>query len=252
MSRDYLENLLKDMYKAESDRADKLDGDVNLPTAILTVLLGVGALYIEKAPSPSWGIRVVLYYLSSAIYLGFLIGALFCLVRSYTHQRYRMIANPKEMTDFEAGMRKHYEAVPQEGKSVDDEVKRELQDALIEQYTESSEQNRQRNLQRTKWLFMTTQFIVGSLAMMIVSRILFYTVNNTTPRPQEVKIISMPDIPSMGVKSPGTQEVQLNPVPGVHVGALPRIEGMRDTATRKVEIAGPSTLQKVEIVKPNP
>ena len=54
MSREYLESLLRDMYKAESDRSDKLDAAVNLPTALLTVLLGVGAFYLEKLPDLRW------------------------------------------------------------------------------------------------------------------------------------------------------------------------------------------------------
>ena len=169
MVRDYLESILKDFYKTESDRADKLDGAVNLPTAILTVLFGVGALYLEKRPNPVWNFWVVAFYIISTIYFFLFIFAGFCLIRSYFHYRYRMTANPQQIVDFESGMREHYEVELEDGKAVDDAVKRELQESLIEQYAEASQQNRQRNLDRTNWLFRTTRLIIAALVMMIAS-----------------------------------------------------------------------------------
>jgi hypothetical protein len=60
MTDDYLESLYRTLYESELERSDKLDAQVNLPTAVVTGLLAVSAFYIEHFPkiADSTGLQV--------------------------------------------------------------------------------------------------------------------------------------------------------------------------------------------------
>ena len=207
------------------------------------------------------GFLRVAFYVASAIYFILLFCSIFCLIRSYFNHRYRMTANPQQLIEFERGMREHYTVAVEEGKSVDDEVKRELQECLIEQYTKASEQNRQRNLQRTNWLFRTTGFIIATFGMMIVSKLLFFAVHDTTPKPQEVKITAMPDNQKIGVTFPDVQKVQVTAAPARRCQSPPQsrtsegsraAEGGDRRAAARAENRSHRTEEGTEVMANNP
>jgi hypothetical protein len=247
MSREYLESVLKEIHKDEIDRSYKLDGAINLPTAIVTVLLGVGSFYLEHLPEIKGRSLAIVFYVMMVLFFACLIATMVCLLLSYFRYRYRMLSDPKEIFAFDEGLREHYDpekydvAIP-EGTTLDEQVKKEVRENLIGQYLESAAQNRVRNLQRTDWLYRSTYYLVGSLSFLMISRALFYVVNDTTPKPQEVKITEVPGNQRISVALPDVQKVD--------VVGVPKIDVVRTPAPQKVEIVGQPPARKVEIVIP--
>ncbi len=200
MANDYLETVLKDLYETESQRADKLDAAINLPTAIITVLLGVGGLYLEKLPTPNGTIPVIAFFVVCLGYLYFVVAAIFDLTRSYTGHKYRLVASPKTIYDYARSLLvfsnasdpssiQHHDNSAVEGTN----IRGELQAMMLEQFAEAGEQNRQRNLERTNALYSATRHIIMALILLFISRVLFHYVQDHKLRPQDVRILSFPD-----------------------------------------------------------
>jgi hypothetical protein len=250
MSQEYLESILKDLYKSEADRSDKLDSVVNLPTAILTVLLGVGALYLDSPPKFRLEFPVVAFYVISLVYFILLASALFCLVRSYFGYKYRMLADPQEVVNYESTLRKYFTDYPVDGSSTDDEVARALRSNVIQQYREAADHNRRANLRRINWLFWTTGLIVSALVAMIISKVLYVAIRDTVPKPYDVKIVQMPATPKLGVAFPNVQTIEIDTDSLVNLVNPPKLKVLPVTEPRKIQAVDQPQVPKTEITKP--
>ena len=196
MSLEYLETVVRDLYEEESERADKLDAAVNLPTAIVTALLSVGGLFLEKFPRGNGNFLVIVFYVGFLGYIYFVVAAIWCLIRSYSGHKYRLLASPQTIICFANDSRAYYQAQKSEeleSEEIDAKVKRDVQENLVRQFSEAGEQNRERNLERISWLISARQHIIVAVVILFGSKILFSLVQETAPKPQEVKIISVPE-----------------------------------------------------------
>ena len=249
-SRDYLESVYKEAYKAELDRSEKLDGQINLPTGIVTVFLGASAFYFEHPPAFGFTVRVSLFYGTMIAYLLAVLATIFCMVRSYTRYRYALIPSPLKIDERVEELRVFYQNYYGDAHpAVDEDIKKEIQGELIGFYRDAADENRKNNVKRTEWLFRTTLCIVLALLLLMLSRVIFYAIANP-PKPQKIQIVSTPAEPSRlniaGAKSNDIQKVQ--------VLAPPSAQGVELTnrpLRPKIEITAPAPIQGIEIVVPN-
>src|SRR5208282_5330962 len=229
---DYLETLFKESYKAELDRSEKLDSQINLPTIIVTVFLGASAFYFEHRPEFQWSPAIVVFY----------------LVRSYGGYAYALIPSPGRVEARSQQLRAFYaDYYGGNVAAIEGDVKKSIQEEMIGFYQVAATANRTNNLTRTTWLFYTTVWIVISLVLLLVSRLVFYY--NDKPKPQKVRIISTKDEPSeidvKGVTPPPVQKVEVSGALSPH-----QVQITNPPRVQDVKIIGQPAVQKVEVVEP--
>jgi hypothetical protein len=240
---EYLESLYKGLHEFELERSDKLDAQINLPTAVVTGLLAVSAFYIEHFPPLSWRPGVILFTLALAAYGGFLLLAIICLIRSYFNHRYDWLPPPEAVQQNVDGLAAYYEAL-EDGHDVDGRVKADIQHDIVNVYRLSASFNRHTNVTRIAWLHWATRWIIASIVALIVSRAIYY-LGAAESKPQEVRVAGLPEVQKVEVVGRDTQKVQV-------VGPAPvqRVQVVNPPASQKVEITGLPDVQKVEVVAP--
>jgi hypothetical protein len=253
MTDDYLESLYRTLYESELERSDKLDAQVNLPTAIVTGLLAVSAFYIEHFPKIEWRVGVILFILSLIAYWALLMGTMYCLVRSYFKHKYQLLPPPGEIQQNVDKLRVHYEAEFDDGRNVfvnvfvDENVKGDIQHDIVNVYKESGSFNRSTNTTRIAWLHWATHWIVFSIVALVASRLVYYF-GVAESKPQEVKITEMPGdsgIHRVEIVGRDVQKVEVVNPPSMH-----RVQIVNPPQSQKVEITGLPDVQKVEIITP--
>lgn len=246
-TEDYLEALYKDLYKSELDRSDKLDAQINLPTAIVTGLLAVSAFYIEHFPKLELRLSVCLFVLSLLVYGSFLIAAVYCLVRSYFRHRYELLPPPEAIDTNVGELRAHYEGEFGEDKGIDENVKSDIQQNIIDIYKESGSFNHHSNVNRIAWLHWTTRWIIYAIVTLVVSRGIYYF-GISESKPQEIKIIEIPKdaaVHRIEIVGAGVQKIEVTNQPQLH-----RVEVVNPTAVQKVQITDSTAVQKIEVTNP--
>jgi hypothetical protein len=198
---DYLEGLYRTLYESELETSDKLDAQINLPTAVVTGLLAVSAFYIEHFPKIELRPGVVLFITSLVFYGLFLLAATYCLIQSYFKQKYELLPPPEAIDENAVGLRKHYEAVYDNNKDVDESVKLDLQAELINVYKQSGSFNRGTNVTRIAWLHWSTRWIIYSIIALVASRAFYYFGASDTS-PQKVEISGLPAVQKIELVSP--------------------------------------------------
>jgi hypothetical protein len=237
---DYLESLYKELYKSELERSDKLDVQVNLPAAIVTGLLAVSGFYIEHFPRFEWKLGIVLFSVCLLVYGGFLLGSVYCLIRSYFRYQYQLLPPPQEIDENVAELRIHYEAQFDDGRVVDENVKSDIQRNIVEVYESSGSFNRQSNTKRIAWLYWSTGWIIGAIITLVISRGIYYFGGIAEVKPQEIKVTEMPSDTSfhrVKVELADPRTVQ-------------RVEFVNPPDVQKVEIIRTPDVQKVQILVP--
>jgi|GEM_PF-2842802 len=245
---DYLETLFKESYKAELDRSEKLDSQINLPTIIVTVFLGASAFYFEHRPEFQWSPAIVVFYLVMMLYLASVVRTIYCMVRSYGGYAYALIPSPGRVEARSQQLRAFYaDYYGGNVAAIEGDVKKSIQEEMIGFYQVAATANRTNNLTRTTWLFYTTVWIVISLVLLLVSRLVFYY--NDKPKPQKVRIISTKDEPSeidvKGVTPPPVQKVEVSGALSPH-----QVQITNPPRVQDVKIIGQPAVQKVEVVEP--
>lgn len=174
---DYLETFCKETYKAELDRSEKLDTQINVPTALATVFLGASAFYFENLPKGQWGNATTAFYASLTIYLLAIGCTVFCIIRSYKGYEYFMMPSPRRLRDRIRELRIYYtEYYGTDEASREEMVKELVKGEFIDLYAECVENNRANNVRRTTWIFWTVVLVVVTLISLILSRIILYIV----------------------------------------------------------------------------
>ena len=240
---DYLEALYKGLYESELERSDKLDAQINLPTAVVTGLLAVSAFYIEHFPKLQRRIGVILFVLCLGAYGAFLVGAMYCLIRSYFNQKYKWLPSPGRVQQNVDQLREYYEALD-DGLDVDERVKADIQHDMVNVYKQSGAFNRDTNVIRVGWLHWATRWIIASIVTLVISRSVYY-LGVAESKPQELRITGLPDVQKVEVTGHNTQKVQVVGPPPVQ-----RVEIVNPPASQKVEVTGLPDVQKVEVVTP--
>ncbi len=243
---DYLESLYKSLHDFELERSDKLDAQINLPTAVVTGLLAVSAFYIEHFPKLEWRAGVLLFLTALAAYGVCLLAAIYCLIRSYFNHKYDWLPAPEHVQENVEGLQAHYEAL-EDGLDVDERVKTDIQQEIVNVYKTCGSFNRQTNTRRIAWLHWTTRWIIASIGALIVSRG-FYYFAAAESRPQEVRIMGvagLPDVQKVEVLGRDPQKIQM-----VDPSPVQRVEVVNPPAAHKVEVTRLPDVQKVELVTP--
>jgi hypothetical protein len=180
---DYLEALYKEVYKSEQDRSDKLDSQIAVPTAIVTVLLGAAALYFERPPKADGSLGLIAFCVSVAGYAIALIATVFFLFRSYTGYRIALIPSPSRIAGRTQELATYYRNYYSEDKhDIPAGVKTAIQGEMIDFYEEAADVNRSTNLRRTGWLARAIISLGCAIAFLVVSRIIYFT-SNIAPKP---------------------------------------------------------------------
>ncbi len=176
---DYLESVYKEMYKAELDRSEKLDAQIGLPTVIVTIFLGASAFYFEHPPEIVGGLKYYSFYFVIVLYVIAVIATIVCMIRSYTKYYYALVPSPDRIGDRVKILQEYYtEYYGEDDPAIDEEVKKAIQEELTNFYRQAATENRRNNVKRTSWLFYTTISIVASLVLLLISRLVFYSIAN--------------------------------------------------------------------------
>jgi hypothetical protein len=172
---DYLESLYKEVYKAEQDRSDKLDSQINVPTAIVTVLLGAAAIYLERPPRFDGSLGPIAFRGVLLGYAAAVLSAVYCLLRSYIGHRYALIPSPARIAGRVEELARYYRSYYREDEhDIPAGVKTAIQGEMIDFYEQAADANRSTNLTRTSWLYRTTVSLALAFSLLVFSRIIYY------------------------------------------------------------------------------
>jgi hypothetical protein len=216
---------------------------------LVTIFLGASAFYFEHPPELTRDIRAILFYVLMALYVVAVVATIVCMVKSYTRYRYSLVPSPNRIGERVDELRSYYrEYYGENDPAIEEEVKKDIQAELIDFCKQAGTDNRNNNLRRTTWLFFTTVCIVASLALLLLSRVVFYTIDNP-PKPQKVRIVSTNSDPSViqveGLKPTDVQKVQIPGLPQTH-----RVEVTNQPTVQRVQITGQPPVQRVEVIEP--
>ena len=181
MGSDYTTELFKEFHADELERMDKLDGAVGLPTAILTVLFGVGSYYLQNFPSCDFSFWVLLFYLLCLTFGILLLVATCCLIRSVVRGKVALPANPGKVAKFISDLEEYYTAIGNDEAETDRLIEQDLREGLHQHYIECSSRNRKCNLTQGKWLYRTKFWIAVAFAALVLSAIPFLVIQYTNP-----------------------------------------------------------------------
>lgn len=191
-TKKYLEATFKEMYKAEVDRSDKLDAQITAPIALITVLLGVAAIYVETFPRLGSSALNLLYFLFLAAFIGAIGGAILCLFLSYHHYEYKTASVPEELRAYFNKLKTYYDAeptkYPQGATSSDEALHQKLLDNMLGLYTNATVTNRTSNLNRIWYLYWTTRCLTAAVVLLFANRMFYYATKETPAKEQTIRI----------------------------------------------------------------
>lgn len=176
MTSDYILQLFREFHTAENDRHDKLNAQLTLPTAIVTVLGGVLAFYLDRfsAIRTQDGIHGVQTAFAVCLWLffGAIAAAILFLILALFHYGYRHTSDPTDIHAYMQNMEAWYITIGAD--EVPEKVERDLRQLMTEQYMECAVRNRLMNSIKAKYLYFSKCAIVAALFVLAASVYPFY------------------------------------------------------------------------------
>lgn len=176
----------KEANAAEIDRMYKLDGMVNFPAATITVLVGIGAYYLQNSPEGFWFLFVPLL----SLYGVSIFACVAFLVCSFWHHEYLYPADPLRIKSTALEMAAYFAEKEGAGRQLADRVNEEFHSQLVDRLAECASHNRATNEKRINRLYWMTVSLLVSLVLLVVVSVAFYTYRTPPTKVQDVKLIS--------------------------------------------------------------
>ncbi|NQU23569.1 MAG: hypothetical protein HQ567_19990 [Candidatus Nealsonbacteria bacterium] len=202
MSSDYITELFKDLHEEELERMDKLLGEVTLPTAILSVLFGVGSYYLQDFPGFSSDCGTLTFHFLCLTFGAFLLRATYCLIRSILRGKVSISADPSDLAEFISELKEYYATIEEDEGEIDRMVEEDLREGLRLQYIECSSKNRARNIVQSNWLYRARLWIALAFVALVLSAIPFYIIQNAKPDTKQVPKIDFPEVQKVQIVQP--------------------------------------------------
>lgn len=176
MTSDYILELFRELDAAENDRHDKLNAQLGLPTAIVTVLGGVLAFYLDRFSAVSAkealdGLQIT-FAICLWLFFGTIVAAIVFLILALFHYGYRHVSDPTDIHDYMQNMEAWYITIGAE--QIPEKVERDLRQLMTEQYMECAVRNRLMNSVKAKYLYFSKCAIVAALFVLAASVYPFY------------------------------------------------------------------------------
>lgn len=176
MTSEYILQLFRELHAAENDRHDKLNAQLSLPTAIVTVLGGVLAFYLDRfsALRLEGGLNNI--QIAFVVFLGLffvaITAAILFLVFALFHYGYRHTSDSTDIHAYMQNMEAWYIAIGAD--EVPEKVDRDLRELMTEQYMECAVRNRLMNSLKAKYLHFSKCAIIVALVILAASVYPFY------------------------------------------------------------------------------
>lgn len=184
----YLEDIFKDMYRAEHERRDKFPERVFSLSPIVIGLV-VGAGYCGRnLPFFTYDVRSVLLWGSfAAILLGIALALVFFLKVFYP-RGYGYISYPSDIYQYALDLGKHHNSVgcPDKAKQVEND----LRAFLTSDYAKYATLNRRQNEQKSACLYQGYLWIAMSVFLLLFSLFPLFMIQRSTPEIQKVEIVN--------------------------------------------------------------
>ena len=164
MRKDRL-NMYKESYNNELARRDKLNSELNIPIAMVTLLFGSITYTVGNLENGVSGFLLIITLLALVVLVVSLVIAVVFLIKSYYNYAYEFIAHSKQMEDYYNSLIEHYKNVENKEKIVEDA----FEAYLINDYCKCNETNTLNNDTRSSCLHNARTAIIVALVACAIS-----------------------------------------------------------------------------------
>ena len=189
MPTEKVTTFFKEAHATELDRMYKLDGMVNFPAAIITVLVGVGVHFLQNLPELSFSWVPVLFVTLLGASGLCLLASVYFLAKSYWRQKYDYLASPESYRQAVETAHAQYAEFPMEGKTAEESVDAYFQQNVLARYAECATVNRARNKGRIDDLYRATAGILCALPLLLLAAVPYYYLRNPPAKVQQVEVV---------------------------------------------------------------
>ena len=194
---------LKDCYKFELERKDKLSTSLTLPVGVLTIIGGLLGLILRDF---SFREQRLSWFFGVAVAAGAIlfVVSVVLIILAYYRYRYEYVPTPREMREHEEKLQKYYEQIPGAGKDLAAQKAAGYMETMIAQlYEDAISANAKNNDTKSAYIHNASSFLIGSLTCVMIATIP-YTIDARGKGKEvyEVKVVNpqVPSINSMEVK----------------------------------------------------
>ena len=209
MPTDNVENTLKDAYKDEWDRVHKLDSVTAFTGAVLVGLIGAALFFAQRLSGPAISFLLILFCILLIGSIATLLLAVYYLIRSFCWHEYGVPPTGDELVAYAQGLRNHYSDLGKTGTELDESIDQDFREMMIDQYRQSTAQNRRTYLQRSQYMYRSHGWAVSTIILLFFTTVFFLDVAET--KPQKVEIVGGNPVQKIDV----TGTIQLQQPPNV-------------------------------------
>jgi len=208
----YLEELLKEQYKWELERHDRINQSLSLPIGVVVLLVGVLAYCGRTFSTCTWGPwSCVLAFLTLSLLAAVILAVVF-LTHSFYGYKYAYLSTAGEFFDYATELEQHYSSQPRVALPalVEDRIRR----LLIVEYAKCATRNTQNNDTKSKYRHRAATCIAIALAILFLILVPLCAVSlcESVSPVQKVQLMG-PSGKGQDMTDDGSDQEQIPPVP---------------------------------------
>jgi len=186
---------LRDCYKTEAERRDKLSASLTLPVGVLTVIGGLIGFLSKEFSYQSSELTPIFIILLGASILAFITSAVL-LILAYYRYTYEYVPTPRNFREHEDKVRAHFSSAPGATEVQVEGQTRKHVDAMAKRlYENAIEVNTKNNDTKAGYMHNSVTFLIVSLAFIMVATIP-YAIDSRTKKKEipEVRITNLEEL----------------------------------------------------------
>lgn len=176
---DKLLEQFKESYYFELNRKDKINGYLNFPLALFTLLVGLIAYFLNNLPEIVLNFSSISFYLFFFILVSIVIIAFSFFIRSFYNYSYYYISIPSEFDDYFKKLGEYNKSV-NNAKKIDLDNKHQI--LMSKQYSEYATVNTITNDRKSRFLHKTSGALILSVIFMLLTCIPYFYIKYNTER----------------------------------------------------------------------
>jgi len=186
---------LRDSYKFELERKDKLSNSLTLPVGVLTI---IGSLLGLLSKDFSFRDENLSWFFGVPIVVGAVLFAIAAvlIILAYYHYRYDYVPTPRDIREHEEKLRSYYEATLDGDKALAAQRATEYMATMISKlYEEAVYVNAKNNDTKSAYMHNASSFLIGSLAFVMLA-VVPYTIDARAKGKEvyEVRVVNSQDL----------------------------------------------------------